>query len=515
MQGFDRSSFFQDLRNRELNGLRVRKRYYTDSLSPDSGSPCAGILNVEHDGATSPPLAVSFGKIDRSNHILAVSDEDGYISFYDTRRKLSSVAYGLETSAKARVSFWVAHQNAVFDICWNKDDAQILTASGDQTIKIWNVERSKCLGALVGHTGSIKSVCSHPSNSDLVVSGSRDGSFALWDLRCKSSSRSRPGEVCLSLTAAVNGAHAPTRGKRVRRGKVANMSITAVLYLKDEISVATAGAADSVVKFWDTRHLKNHYAQTHPCSEVSTEKERRQHGISSLSQDSNGVFIAASCMNNRIYLYDILRLDKAPPKIFSGSRLESFYVKSAISPDATQLLSGSSDGNAYLWQVDKPDADPIALKGHEGEVTTVDWCLSEAGKIATSSDDFMVRIWNIENCRFWANTKSPPSSVRRRVTAISDEQRNLVLKELETEVRDTSSCHTENPVGQQSPAGSVGFEVRTPEPWKKRAYSLFPEDVSSELQKTPESAMKSPSSVLNPPPSLKRRTIRDYFEAIS
>ncbi|XP_068637687.1 uncharacterized protein [Aristolochia californica] len=452
--------------------------------------------------------------INRNSHILAVSDEDGYISFYDTRRKLSSLAHGLENSAKARVCHWVAHHNAVFDMCWNKDDTQILTTSGDQTIKIWNVESSKCLGALIGHTGSVKSICSHPSNPDLFVSGSRDGSFALWDLRCKSSSRSRQGEACLALTAMVNGAHVPTKGKRVRRGKAANMSITAVLYLKDEISVATAGAADSVVKFWDTRHLKNHCAQTHPCSEISTDKERRQHGISSLSQDSNGVFIAASCMNNRIYLHDIFRLERGPPKTFSGSRIESFYVKSAISPDATQILSGSSDGNAYLWQVDKPDVGPIALKGHEGEVTAVDWCLSETGKMATSSDDFMVRIWNMDKGCFCANTKSP-SSVRRRVTAISAEHRNRVLEELKTEDTDASSCQTENPSGQQSPARSVEFEVRTPESSKKRVYSSsFCED-GIELQKTPESVLKSPSSVLNPPSSLKRRTIRDYFAAMS
>ena len=39
------------------------------------------------------------------------------------------------------------------------------------------------------------------------------------------------------------------------------------------------------------------------------------------------------------------------------------------------------------------------------------------------------------------------------------------------------------------------------------------EEVSGEVfvETTPESAEKSPSSVLNPPSSLKRKTIRDYF----
>ncbi|MFS8017426.1 putative transcription factor WD40-like family [Helianthus anomalus] len=49
------------------------------------------------------------------------------------------------------------------------------------------------------------------------------------------------------------------------------------------------------------------------------------------------------------------------------------YSQSKLSPDAGHILSGSSDGSAYVWQVNKPHADPIKLEGHEGEVTAVDW----------------------------------------------------------------------------------------------------------------------------------------------
>ncbi|KAI3833330.1 hypothetical protein MKW98_006429 [Papaver atlanticum] len=43
------------------------------------------------------------------------------------------------------------------------DDTRILTSAGDQKIKIWNVEERVCIGVLTGHTGSVKSVCAHPS----------------------------------------------------------------------------------------------------------------------------------------------------------------------------------------------------------------------------------------------------------------------------------------------------------------------------------------------------------------
>ncbi|CAK9176156.1 unnamed protein product [Ilex paraguariensis] len=501
-----RQSFFQDTRSRELNGFRVRKRPYIAGDSSEFNQ--IGAVSIEHTGDHSPPMALSFCKTSKSSHVIAVTDEDGYVSLYNTRSKFPSSSTYQQNAEKARICEWIAHDNAIFDICWIKEDTNILTASGDQSIKVWDPQEKKCVGELMGHTGSVKSLCSHPTNHDLVVSGSRDGSFALWDLRC-----SRKGHVKFYAApiAAVQGAHISPHGKRVRRVKAASKSITSVLYLKDEVSIATAGAVDSVVKFWDTRNLKSPVIQACPLPDTSSWKGRRLHGISSLSQDSNGVFISASCMDNRIYLYNVLQLEKGPLKSFSGCQIESFFVKSAMSPDAAHILSGSSDGKAYLWQVDKPEADPIVLKSHDGEVTAVDWCPCEIGKIATCSDDFTVRFWNIHSSCY-ANTRSPSSIQKRRVMALpSRECRKLLVDEELTGLRkDSEECASDDVLCQRdSPNTTTMPEISTPKSQKKTFASGF--EVEQAFEKTPEAELNSPSSVLNPPSSLKRRTIRDYF----
>ncbi|KAI3707115.1 hypothetical protein L6452_25343 [Arctium lappa] len=57
-------------------------------------------------------------------------------------------------------------------------------------------------------------------------------------------------------------------------------------------------------------------------------------------------------------------------------------------------------------KVDKPQADPIKLDGHGGEVTAIDWCSSKIGKITTTADDSVSFAINfkISDVRFDAGT---------------------------------------------------------------------------------------------------------------
>jgi len=82
--------------------------------------------------------------------------------------------------------------------------------------------------------------------------------------------------------------------------------------------------------------------------------------------------------------------------VFHGHTNSSFYVKASVSPRDEYLLSGSSDGNAYIWAVSRPTATPRVLRGHGNEVTGVGWCLSDVGRLVTLSDDNVVWIWRID-----------------------------------------------------------------------------------------------------------------------
>lgn len=71
---------------------------------------------------------------------------------------------------------------------------------------------------------------------------------------------------------------------------------------------------------------------------------------------SAGSRLLVSVGNSVLYLYDTLRPDIGPTAAFTGHATSSFFIKACFSPDGTHILSGSSDKNAYIWQVGPPSS---------------------------------------------------------------------------------------------------------------------------------------------------------------
>ncbi|KAK2454838.1 peroxisome biogenesis protein [Trifolium repens] len=346
--------------SRELNSFPVRRR-------PETIFNEIGAINARrycdqvHRNLTYIPCALSFCKSVKHSYDLAVADDAGYVHLFNTR-------------SRNKISEWKSHEDTVLDVCWLKEDTRIVTASWDQSVKIWDVEQKTCLRKLWEHTDRVATVCSHPTNDDIIVSGSNDGSCRLWDLRCKSST-------------AVVDAHLYDE-----YGVVEAMKITSVLWLKDQVSIAIGGSKDSVPKIWDIRNLDRDVSLI---GSLPQPEQQRLEGITSLSQDDSGVLLSASCKDSRIYLYNTLQLERGPLRSYEAGSLRSDN-KVAISPDALNIASGSVEGNIYISQVNNPQEQRTILSAREHKnAFLVDWSFSEFGKLATASDQ-IVQIWDKE-----------------------------------------------------------------------------------------------------------------------
>ncbi|XP_062429560.1 denticleless protein homolog [Rhea pennata] len=348
-------------------------------------------------GMPVPPFGCAFSAAPDLDHVLAVANEEGFVRLYDTEA---------QSSSKLIFKEWQAHSNAVFDLAWIPREHKIVTASGDQTAKVWDVRAGELLGICKGHQCSLKSVAFSRFEKAVFCTGGRDGNIMVWDIRCNKK------DGFYRQVNQISGAHnvvdkqTPSKTKKKKQNLKGlaplvdfQQSVTVVL-LQDEHTLISAGAVDGVIKVWDLRRNYATYRQD-PVPFKSfcyPGTSTRKLGYSSLVLDSTGANLFANCTDDSIYMFNMTSLRTTPVAVFSGHQNSTFYIKSSVSPDDQFLVSGSSDCSAYIWKVSEPSLLPRVLLGHSQEVTSVAWCPSDFTKIATCSDDNSVRIWRLQRC---------------------------------------------------------------------------------------------------------------------
>ncbi|XP_056424233.1 denticleless protein homolog isoform X2 [Hyla sarda] len=346
-------------------------------------------------GMPVPPFGCSFSSVPDMPHVLGVANEEGMVRLYDTE---------CQDMQRRIVKDWQAHTNAVFDIAWVPGEHKLVTASGDQTAKLFDVKAGELLGECKGHQCSLKSVTFSRFEKAVFSTGGRDGNIMVWDTRCNKK------DGFYRQVNQITGAHnAPDKRTplKVKKRKTPakglapcvdfQQSVTVVIF-QDEHTIISAGAVDGIIKMWDLRKNYTAYRQDPipaKCLPYPGNSTRKL-GYSSLILDSTGSSLFASCTDDNIYMFNVAGLKSDPVSVFSGHNNSTFYIKSSLSPDGQFLLSGSSDHNAYIWQVSKPYAPPIMLQGHSQEVTSVTWSPTDFTKIVTCSDDNTIRVWRMK-----------------------------------------------------------------------------------------------------------------------
>ncbi|KAF9934104.1 hypothetical protein FBU30_003385 [Linnemannia zychae] len=368
-----------------------------DTIHPSDLIPPSGVLFLHSSKAARPTIA-------NGARNLAVGDEDGTIHIVDTRR---------DESHPDNTNQILAHQNAIFDLAWTRDDSKIISVSGDQTARIHDIETKKCIGVFSGHTGSIKSVSMKYNDDFIFATAARDGTVMIWDSRCSNTTSAtgetvyRPADRLLNVHANTSRSTPP---KKSKHGSDGPNTASAVQYmLHNEHIIASTGSLDGSIKYWDVRKHGTYFKHNYPTPvQISkyTPTTKRAHGMTSLALSPDGCSLYALSSDNNIYMYNTTALGH-PVEQFGGSNFtcSSYYIKISVSPDGNYVAAGSSK-DLYAWEVNKPKRKPLIFQGHEREVTGVDWAkdLGRGTELSACSDDAKVRTWKpngelVQECR--------------------------------------------------------------------------------------------------------------------
>ncbi|KAK3305099.1 WD40-repeat-containing domain protein, partial [Chaetomium strumarium] len=95
------------------------------------------------------------------------------------------------------VSTLEGHSGPVYSVAWSPDASRLASASGDNTVKIWDPATGQCVVTLEGHSGPVTSVAWSPDVSRLA-SASGDETVKIWDPatgQCVSTLEGHSGQV--------------------------------------------------------------------------------------------------------------------------------------------------------------------------------------------------------------------------------------------------------------------------------------------------------------------------------
>ena len=127
----------------------------------------------------------------RSGSVDSAMIMDGHNGFVNSACYSSDGSRALSASVDNTARIWDAstgeclltclgHGDAVHDASFSANGRRFVTASADRTARIWDASTGECLLTCLGHDDVVSSACFSPNGSH-VVSSSWDTSLCVWE----------------------------------------------------------------------------------------------------------------------------------------------------------------------------------------------------------------------------------------------------------------------------------------------------------------------------------------------
>ncbi len=262
----------------------------------------------------------------------------------------------------------IGHSDVVYSVSFSPDGQTIASASGDHTIKLWNLDGS-LRQTLKGHENKVHQIEFSPDGKTLA-SASADGMVKLWN---------PDGTFRQVLAGHTNAVYSVAFSPDSQLIASASADGTIKLWAQDGTLLQTLSGQGKVSQpMSHGRHTNSHHD---PRSAKSAGEVR----YVSFSPDGRTL---AAASGNTIQLWS--RTGKLL-KTITGYNRPVLSVN--FSPTGRMLVVASEDGTIQLW---KPDGTSVA-KHFEGNVVLQAKFSPDGKTIASAGGDTTVKLWNLDN----------------------------------------------------------------------------------------------------------------------
>jgi len=268
------------------------------------------------------------------------------------------------------------HSSPIWALATAPKGKLLASGSGDQTIKLWDLETGTLRQTLSGHQDTVWSVALS-ADGQTLASGSGDQTIKLWDLETG------------TLRQTLSG-HQDT--------------VWSVALSPDGQTLAS-GSGDQTVKLWDLKagRLLNTF-------------EGHSGPVRSVALSPDGQTLVSGSYDQTLKLWD-LRTGELR-RTFSGH--SGRVISVALSPDGQTLASASEDKTIKLWNLQTGKLEQT-LSGHSDWVNSIAFG-PDGQTLASASEDKTIKLWNLQTGKL-EQTLSGQGSDVYAVTFGPDQQR--------------------------------------------------------------------------------------------
>src|SRR6516165_4143875 len=313
------------------------------------------------------------------------------------------------------------HDGAIFSAAFSADDKRLVTMS-DRTARIWDAESGNEIAVLKGHTDGMDSAAIS-GDGKLVVTASEDATARIWDAKS-----GREIAVLKNHDSALNNATFSADGKRV---------VTA--------------SRDSIARIWDTKTGK----------EITVLKGHAG-PVSSAVFSGDGKLVVTASADSTARIWDVesgnevarLLARLAPKRGKSGdigdilglpwegkqiAVLKGHTDKlhsATFSADGKRVVTASDDSTARVWDAGG-GTEMAVLKGHDDMLGAA--FSADDKRVVTASKDKTARIWDAESGNEIAVLKGHTDSVNSAAFSADDKRVVTASKDKTARIWDADS----------------------------------------------------------------------------
>jgi small GTP-binding protein len=284
------------------------------------------------------------------------------------------------------------HSSEVLGVTISADGKFAISASSDRTLKVWDLQTYKSIATLEGHSGTVLGVAIS-ADGKFAISASNDGTLKVWDLQTYKSIATLRGHSGAVLGVAISAdgkfAISASYDKTLKVWDLQTYKSIATLKGHSDAVWSVASSADGkfAISASGDRTLKIWDLQTH---QSITTLEGHSGAVLGVTISADGKFAISASYDRTLKIWDL----QTHQSITTLEGHSSIVRSVVISADGKFTISASYDKTLKIW--DLQTYKPIAtLEGHSDAVRSV--AISADGKFAISaSNDGTQKTWDLQ-----------------------------------------------------------------------------------------------------------------------